>query len=81
MTATTARRVLGVSSSASAEQVKKAYRKAVQRTHPDKGGAEADFLEVKLAEHDWNVSETARRLGMPRSNLYKKIEKYGLSRR
>jgi transcriptional regulator of acetoin/glycerol metabolism len=26
------------------------------------------------------VSETARKLDMPRSNLYKKIEKYGLSR-
>jgi len=42
--------------------------------------AERAFLEAKLGEHDWNVSETARRLGMPRSNLYKKIEKYGLSR-
>jgi transcriptional regulator of acetoin/glycerol metabolism len=27
------------------------------------------------------VSETARKLSMPRSNLYKKIEKYGLERR
>jgi two-component system nitrogen regulation response regulator NtrX len=26
------------------------------------------------------VSETARALKMPRSNLYKKIERYGLSR-
>ena len=29
---------------------------------------------------DWNVSETARTLQMPRSNLYKKIERYGLAR-
>src|SRR5687767_7556242 len=42
--------------------------------------AEKNFLMQKLREHDWNVSETARALKMPRSNLYKKIERYGLSR-
>jgi two-component system, NtrC family, nitrogen regulation response regulator NtrX len=42
--------------------------------------AEKSFLVQKLREHDWNVSETARSLKMPRSNLYKKIERYGLSR-
>ena len=42
--------------------------------------AERAFLLGKLQEHDWNVSETARSLQMPRSNLYKKIERYGLSR-
>jgi two-component system nitrogen regulation response regulator NtrX len=42
--------------------------------------AEKAFLERKLLENDWNVSETARQLDMQRSHLYKKIEKYGLSR-
>jgi two-component system nitrogen regulation response regulator NtrX len=42
--------------------------------------AEKSFLQQKLREYDWNVSETARALKMPRSNLYKKIERYGLSR-
>ena len=42
--------------------------------------AERAFLVAKLAENGWNVSETARKLEMPRSNLYKKIEKYGLTR-
>ncbi len=42
--------------------------------------AERAFLLAKLREHDWNVSETARLLDMPRSNLYKKIERYRLSR-
>ncbi len=42
--------------------------------------AEKAFLWAKLREFDWNVSETARRLAMPRSNLYKKIERYGLAR-
>jgi two-component system nitrogen regulation response regulator NtrX len=45
-----------------------------------KAEAEKAFLVAKLEENDWNVSETARKLDMPRSNLYKKIEKYGLTR-
>ncbi len=42
--------------------------------------AEKNFLVQKLRENDWNVSETARALKMPRSNLYKKIERYSLRR-
>jgi two-component system nitrogen regulation response regulator NtrX len=42
--------------------------------------AEKNFLIQQLRDHDWNVSETARALKMPRSNLYKKIERYGLTR-
>jgi two-component system nitrogen regulation response regulator NtrX len=42
--------------------------------------AERAFLAVKLRQHDWNVAETARTLDMPRSNLYKKIERHGLAR-
>ncbi len=38
------------------------------------------FLLRKLREQDWNVSETARVLDMPRSNLYKKMDKHGLAR-
>ncbi|HEV8379953.1 MAG TPA: sigma-54 dependent transcriptional regulator [Gemmatimonadales bacterium] len=45
-----------------------------------KQSAERAYLLRKLQENDWNVSETARTLQMPRSNLYKKIERYGLSR-
>ena len=45
-----------------------------------KQAAERAFLLVKLRAYDWNVSETARALDMPRSNLYKKIERYGLVR-
>src|SRR3712207_6376838 len=44
-----------------------------------KHAAERAFLLAKLREYDWNVSETARVLDMPRSNLYKKIERYGLT--
>jgi two-component system nitrogen regulation response regulator NtrX len=42
--------------------------------------SERAFLLQKLREHEWNVSETARVIEMPRSNLYKKIERYGLVR-
>ncbi len=45
-----------------------------------KHAAERAYLVAKLRTYDWNVSETARALDMPRSNLYKKIERYGLSR-
>jgi two-component system, NtrC family, nitrogen regulation response regulator NtrX len=45
-----------------------------------KHAAERAFLLAKLREFDWNVSETARGLDMPRSNLYKKIERYRLTR-
>ena len=42
--------------------------------------AEKAYVLGKLREHDWNVSATARHIDMPRSNLYKKIDKYGLQR-
>ena len=45
-----------------------------------KDRAEQTFIEHKLRENDWNITETARSVGMPRSNLYKKINKYGLER-
>ena len=45
-----------------------------------KDAAEKAFIAVKLRDYDWNVSEAARRMGMPRSNLYKKIERHGLVR-
>ena len=42
--------------------------------------AEQAYILNKLRANDWNVAETARRIEMPRSNLYKKIERYGLVR-
>ena len=40
--------------------------------------AEKEFLARKLRENEWNVTRTAESLKMQRSNLYKKIDKYGL---
>lgn len=45
-----------------------------------KDAAEKAFIAMKLRDYEWNVSEAARQMGMPRSNLYKKIEKHGLVR-
>ena len=45
-----------------------------------KESAERAYIVLKLRENDWNVAETARRIEMPRSNLYKKIERYSLVR-
>ncbi|MES2123279.1 MAG: sigma-54 dependent transcriptional regulator [Gemmatimonadota bacterium] len=45
-----------------------------------RGDAERAFIVARLREHYWNVAETARALGMPRSNLYNKIEKYAIQR-
>ena len=43
-----------------------------------KDAVEKEFFERKLRLFNHNVSKTARRLGMQRSNLYKKLEKYGI---
>jgi two-component system nitrogen regulation response regulator NtrX len=39
---------------------------------------EKEYLVKKLKENGGNVSRTARQLDMQRSNLYKKLEKYGI---
>jgi two-component system nitrogen regulation response regulator NtrX len=44
-----------------------------------KATAERAFLVQKLRESRWNISATATAIGTPRSNLYKKLEQYGIS--
>jgi two-component system nitrogen regulation response regulator NtrX len=45
-----------------------------------KDEAEKAFILSKLRENGWNVSKTAEAIDTPRSNLYKKIEQYGIRR-
>jgi two-component system nitrogen regulation response regulator NtrX len=45
-----------------------------------KDAAERAFIIAKLEEHDWNVAATAKAIDTPRSNLYKKLEAYGIRR-
>jgi two-component system nitrogen regulation response regulator NtrX len=42
--------------------------------------AEKVFILRKLKECRWNISRTAKMIDTPRSNLYKKLEQYGISR-
>jgi len=63
-------------------------RREVQTSLPDVKGiktlkefreqAEKDFILSKLKENDWNISQTAREIDTPRSNLYKKLEHFGI---
>ena len=43
-----------------------------------KDAAERAFLVQKLRENNWNISKTAEVIDTPRSNLYKKLEQYGI---
>ena len=62
---------------------------AAAAQHAESGGAtlqnfkdasERAFIIAKLEEHDWNVAATAKAIDTPRSNLYKKLEAYGIRR-
>jgi DNA-binding NtrC family response regulator len=43
-----------------------------------KDAAERAYLVQKLRENSWNISKTAEVIDTPRSNLYKKLEQYGI---
>ncbi len=43
-----------------------------------KEASERAWLVDKLREHGWNISKTAEEIDTPRSNLYKKLEQYGI---
>ena len=54
---------------------------ASARTLQDfKDAAERAFIVAKLVENDWNIAATAKAIDTPRSNLYKKLEAYGIRR-
>jgi two-component system nitrogen regulation response regulator NtrX len=43
-----------------------------------KDASERAYLVQKLRETNWNISRTAEIIDTPRSNLYKKLEQYGI---
>jgi two-component system nitrogen regulation response regulator NtrX len=43
-----------------------------------KDASERAYLVQKLRENNWNISKTAEVIETPRSNLYKKLEQYGI---
>ena len=49
MTLREAYQILGLSTDATAAQVKAAYRRLVAETHPDRGGSAAEFIRIRAA--------------------------------
>jgi len=41
---------------------------------------ETEFIRIKLAEYEWNISRTAQALGIERTNLHKKLRALGIHR-
>jgi len=41
---------------------------------------ESEFIRIKLAEFEWNISRTAQALGIERTNLHKKLRALGIHR-
>jgi len=48
--------------------------------HDFQRAAERAYIVRQLERHGWNVAATARAIDTPRSNLYKKIQTYGIER-
>jgi DNA-binding NtrC family response regulator len=42
--------------------------------------SEIAYLRRQLERNRWNIAATARAIGTPRSNLYKKLQAYGIER-
>ena len=60
--------LLGISRDADAYQLKKAYKKAALKHHPDKGGDEETFKEVAIAFE--TLSDESKRLNYDRQLPY-----------
>ena len=41
---------------------------------------EREFILTKLKENNWNITQTARTLGLERSYLYRKMKTYGIEK-
>ncbi|MBX3270114.1 MAG: sigma-54-dependent Fis family transcriptional regulator [Sandaracinaceae bacterium] len=51
---------------------------ALPRGRKEMQAEQARSILAALAETRWNVSEVARRLGIPRTTLYRKLKRYGI---
>lgn len=51
-----------------------------RRGHREFEAAEAAEIAAALEATRWNVAEVSRRLGIPRTSLYRKLKRYGLDR-
>jgi two-component system nitrogen regulation response regulator NtrX len=48
--------------------------------HEARAQYEREFILTKLNENNWNISQTARLLGLERSYLYRKMKAYGIEK-
>ena len=48
--------------------------------HEARAQFEREFILSKLNENDWNITQTAKQLGLERSYLYRKMKMYGLEK-
>ena len=48
--------------------------------HEARAQYEREFILSKLKENNWNISQTARLLGLERSYLYRKMKNYGIEK-
>jgi len=69
---------LAPAASASASPARTADPFAARSFEEFKDLSEKLFIELKLAENEGNVKRTAEQLGMQRSHLYKKLDRFGL---
>src|SRR5262245_1287159 len=53
---------------------------AASTLHEARAQYEKEFILSKLKEHNWNVSQAARALGLERSYLYRKMKTYGIEK-
>lgn len=64
--------VLGLTETATPDQIKKAYRKLAQKHHPDKDGGDGDGTEFKLVKEAYEVlSDPERRARYDRDGTYR----------
>ena len=48
--------------------------------HESRAHFEREFIVSKLKENNWNISQTARLLGLERSYLYRKMKVYNIEK-
>jgi two-component system nitrogen regulation response regulator NtrX len=48
--------------------------------HEARAQFEKEFILSKLKENNWNITQTAKQVGLERSYLYRKMKLYGVEK-